>query len=126
MLLPRMKLINLITQLRGRKGNPDEGEVRSANLHRYHAVSIATGLMSCPKARKARGIRFLSRLAPSIPLPGCSMSEECSCRFQKHNDRRQVGDRRLFGNQSDERFYSGVERRQPYGRRSADSRPQAG
>jgi hypothetical protein len=52
------------------------------------------------------------------------MPGECSCHFQKHNDRRQ-GDRRLFGSQPDDRFFSGVERRQTYGRRASDKqRPQ--
>ena len=52
------------------------------------------------------------------------MPEECTCHFRKHNDRRH-GDRRLFGSKPDARFYSGSERRQPYGRRATDPRPQA-
>jgi len=132
-----MKLGDLFASLSGRRRADDEGEeparftaphspvARSAaQTHPYHAVSVVPGMMSCPKARKVRGIRFLSRAAPPIPLPGCTMTGDCACRFVKHNDRRQ-GDRRLFGCDPDTRFYSGSERRRTFGRRATDPRPQA-
>jgi hypothetical protein len=132
-----MKLGDFLANLRGRKHDaPDDDEParfsaprvvpeRVANPHPFHAVSIRPGLMSCHRAGKLRNIRFLSRTAPCIPLPGCDMSKECTCHFDKHNDRRRGGDRRLFGTLPDSRFYSGQDRRHPGGRRATDSRPQA-
>jgi|GEM_PF-1314867 len=134
----RMKqLVNFFAQLGNRRrGSEDEEPARFAapvagtiarnapNPHPYHAVSITPGLMSCPQARKVRGVRFLSRVAPSLPLPNCTMSKECACRFQKHNDRRS-GDRRLFGAKQDDRYFPGQERRRASGRRTTDPRPQA-
>jgi hypothetical protein len=129
-----MKLGNFFAHLGGRKRDAGEEPARfaapasqpanSAPSFPYHAVSVKPGLMSCSKATKLRGVRMLSRQAPSIPLSGCTMPHECTCRFQKHNDRRQ-GDRRLFGSDPDARFFSGSERRRVSGRRATDSRPQS-
>ena len=77
--------------------------------------------MSCHRAGKLRNVRFLSNRAPAIPLPGCDMAKECTCHFKKHNDRRQGGDRRLFGCLPDSRFFSGQDRRRPGGRRAIGS-----
>jgi hypothetical protein len=131
-MMRRMRLGDLFATLSGRKrgaageetarfAQPQAAASAAPNLHPWHAVSVAPGLMSCPSARKLRGIRFLSRRAPSIPLPACTNPKECTCRFQKHNDRRH-GDRRLFGVERDDRFFSGVERRRSSGRRSTDPR----
>ncbi len=60
------------------------------NLH--HAVSILPGSRPCAAARKLRGKRFLSRQAPTLPLPECSRSD-CECRYQHHGDRRDGGRR---------------------------------
>ena len=129
-----MKLGDLFANLRSRKRDSQDDEParfaaprapeRTVNPHPYHAVSVRPGLLSCPQSRKVRNIRYLSRSAPSIPLPGCDMSKECSCRFDKHNDRRH-GDRRLFGSHRDARFYSGNDRRGTGGRRASDLSPQA-
>lgn len=129
-----MKFGDLFASLRGRKSDAKDDEParfatprapeRSANPHPFHAVSVRPGLLSCPQSRKLRNVRFLSRSAPSIPLPGCDMAKECTCHFDKHNDRRQ-GDRRLFGCQPDGRYFSGTERRRTGGRRSTDPRWQA-
>lgn len=125
-----MKLGDLFASLRGRKSEAADDEParfaaprvpeKAANPHPFHAVSVSPGMMSCPQSRKLRHVRFLSRLAPSIPLSGCDMKSECTCRFLKHNDRRRGGDRRLFGSSPDGRFYSGTERRRHAGRRATD------
>lgn len=131
----RMKLGEFIARLGGRKQDAGEeparfaapahrSKMRDHEIHPFHAVSIKPGLISCTKACKLRDVRMLSRQAPSIPLPGCTNSKDCTCRFQKHNDRRQ-GDRRLFGAEQDGRFYSSEERRRTRGRRASDPRPQA-
>ena len=131
-----MKFGDLLATLRGRKiDDPDDEPARFAAPrvvpgrvanppHPYHAVSIRPGLMSCHRAGKLRNVRFLSNRAPAIPLPGCDMAKECSCHFDKHNDRRQGGDRRLFGCLPDSRYFSGQDRRRPGGRRASDPRPQ--
>ena len=128
-----MKLGDFLTNLRGGKRVGDDRAVVRPPVSRvvdsganypFHAVSIKPGLLCCQRASKLRNVRFLSRAAPSIPLPACEMGKECTCRFEKHNDRRRGGDRRLFGSQPDGRFYSGNERRAT-GRRASDSRPQA-
>jgi hypothetical protein len=129
-----MKFGDFFASLRGRGRSSDGDEparfsapaartAKPANVHPYHAVSVKPGLMCCQQARKLRNKRFLSRSAPSIPLPGCTLGKECACGFQKHNDRRQ-GDRRLFGCEPDSRYFSGVERRGG-GRRSTDPRTHA-
>jgi hypothetical protein len=130
-----MKLGDFLANLRGRKNDSSDDDEparfaaprvpeRIANPHPFHAVSIRPGLMSCHRAGKLRGVRFLSNRAPAIPLPGCDMAKECTCHFNKHNDRRHGGDRRLFGTLPDSRFYSGQDRRRPGGRRATDPRPQ--
>jgi hypothetical protein len=129
-----MKIGDFFASLRGRGRPSDDDEparftapaartAKPANAHPFHAVSVKPGLMSCQQARKLRSTRFLSRSAPPIPLPGCTLGKECTCGFQKHNDRRQ-GDRRLFGCEPDGRFFSGVERRNG-GRRATDPRKHA-
>jgi hypothetical protein len=85
----------------------------------YHAVAVKPGKASCARAIRLRGIRMLSRSAPSFPLPGCTAPHDCTCRFQKYNDRRHI-DRRLFGTEPDPRHFSGMQRRQLFGRRATD------
>jgi hypothetical protein len=85
----------------------------------YHAVAIVHDGQCCAAALAAARTRFLSRGAPSLPLPDCTLGVRCSCRFQKFHDRRQ-GDRRLFGNARDVRWYGGQERRRTRGRRKSD------
>lgn len=128
-----MKLGDFLANLRGGKRPGDDRNPLRASAARsvdsganypFHAVSIKPGLLCCQRASKLRGIRFLSRAAPSIPLPQCEMGKECTCRFEKHNDRRRGGDRRLFGSEPDGRYYSGNERRHT-GRRSSDSQQRA-
>ena len=59
----------------------------------YHAVSIKFPSNACKAAREMQGRRFLSTAAPRLPLPNCD-SQECSCRFVHHKDRRAGRDRR--------------------------------
>src|SRR5215210_8228059 len=89
----------------------------------YHGVSITPGKVSCQRAAGLRGIRMLSHLATSIPMPGCTMSNECTCRFKKYKDRRDR-ERRLFGANQDQRHFSGSEQRRALGRRATDARHQ--
>ena len=132
-LFAAMKLGDFLANLRnGKRAGDDRHPMRAAAAravdsganYPFHAVSIKPGLICCQRASKLRNIRFLSRAAPSIPLPACEMGKECTCRFEKHNDRRRGGDRRLFGSEPDGRYYSGNERRRT-GRRASDTQSRA-
>ena len=62
----------------------------------YHAVTVAPTLECCAAARATKERPILSRTSPRLPLPGCTMPNECTCRFRKRTDRRS-GERRFFG-----------------------------
>jgi len=87
----------------------------------YHAVAIKCGMHCCKAARVAENKRVLSVTAPTLPVAACTMPNECTCHFQKFNDRRQEH-RRIFGSSEDSRYFGGTERRQSGGRRAADRR----
>jgi hypothetical protein len=98
---------------------PPARQHRAANP--YHAVSVVPGLFGCGESKKVEGVRFLSKEAPSLPFKNCD-SEQCTCRYQHHADRRQ-GDRRHRDFWSQDRNWQGSERRETAGRgrRSTDS-----
>ncbi len=60
---------------------------------RFHAVSIRFATDACEAAKNLESRRFLSSVAPRIPLPDCDAAE-CKCRFKHHTDRRAGNDRR--------------------------------
>ena len=66
-------------------------EARSKNP--YACVSIQPGLQSCKAVWLLIGDRYLLDEAPSLPVDGCSL-ENCECRFNQHDDRREPGERR--------------------------------
>lgn len=134
-LIMKIRLTELFAHLRVRPsdvessgktdaGPPPKPAPGLAASYPYHCVSIRPGKPGCARAVKLRGVRILSRSAPSLPLPGCTVASECTCRFQKYNDRRHI-DRRLFGAEPDPRHFSGAQRRQLFGRRTTDPRPRA-
>lgn len=65
----------------------------SALSSAYHAVSIKMSSSACQAAKDIAGQRFLSSVAPQLPLPDCDAAE-CHCRFAHHTDRRSGKDRR--------------------------------
>ncbi|HEY6619924.1 MAG TPA: hypothetical protein VIY68_10285 [Steroidobacteraceae bacterium] len=85
----------------------------------FRAVEISPSIICCPAAMQATGRTYLLREAPRLPLYGCTMPTDCSCRFRKNADRRD-GDRRLFGATETNRWFGGVESRQREGRRSTE------
>jgi len=85
----------------------------------FRAVEISPGIMCCPAVMQVTGRSYLLREAPRLPLYGCTMPTNCSCRFRKNADRRD-GDRRLFGATETNRWFVGVESRQREGRRSTE------
>ena len=84
----------------------------------FHAVSIIPGTAACGAARRFRGIRFLSKDAPRLPLPSCNAAN-CTCRFKHHTDRR-AGPRRRSDQGMMSGLYDGSERRRTGGRRADD------
>jgi hypothetical protein len=84
----------------------------------FRAVSLAPSLECCAATKGAASRRYLWREAPRLPLAGCEMGSNCSCRFIKHSDRRE-GDRRLLGCNSTKQWFMGGERRTQQGRRTA-------
>lgn len=91
---------------------------RPAESHPYHAVSVIPGVVSCAAAHRFTGQRFLSRLAPKLPLPTCD-AVQCTCRFKHHKDRR-AGPRRRGETSLIQAHWSGTERRRAGGRRAED------
>jgi hypothetical protein len=84
----------------------------------FRAVEIAPSITCCPAAMQATGRSYLLREAPRLPLRGCTMPLNCSCKFRKNADRRD-GDRRLFGATETNRWFGGLDSRKRGGRRSA-------
>jgi hypothetical protein len=85
----------------------------------FRAVEIAPSIMCCAAAMQVTGRSYLLRDAPRLPLYGCTMPTNCSCRFRKNPDRRD-SDRRLFGATETNRWFAGVDSRTSRGRRSAE------
>jgi hypothetical protein len=82
----------------------------------FRAVEIAPSLMCCAIAMQVRGKSYLLRDAPRLPLRGCTMPIQCSCKFRKNADRRD-GDRRVFGTTETNRWFAGVDGRKRASRR---------
>jgi hypothetical protein len=85
----------------------------------FQAVSIQRGVKACETAKRLGSRRFLAHKAPSLPLPGCGMSDQCRCRYMKYPDRRGEPRRLMDVGLSSVVFDSG-ERRSRKGRRSTD------
>jgi hypothetical protein len=85
----------------------------------FRAVEIAPSIMCCPAAMQARGNSYLLREAPRLPLRGCTMPINCSCKFRKKDDRRD-SDRRLFGATETNRWFVGLDSRKRAGRRAEE------
>lgn len=97
------------------------GDDRNAEVTRFPALSIVAAERCCHAARLLQGVRLLAAEATQLPLPECSMPQECRCRFQWHADRRaNEEDRRASGGQAREVAYPGEDRRRSVGRRDDD------
>jgi hypothetical protein len=102
-----------------RKAEPNAKPKRSNITGDFRAVEIAPGIICCAAAKHARGRPYLLRQAPRMPLYGCTMPMNCSCKFRKNADRRD-NDRRLFGAAETNRWFVGLEGRKREARRSAE------
>ena len=83
----------------------------------FRSVAIAPSIICCREATRAAEKCYLSREAPRLPLPGCTMPAECACKFRKKLDRRE-GDRRLFGATETNRWFAGRDNRKCASRRA--------
>jgi len=83
----------------------------------YHAVSIQAGTKSCAAAKEIEIRRFLSSVAPMLPLKGCTQAH-CQCRYLHHGDRRTFRDRRV--NLVNPHAHTMADRREGGGRRIND------
>lgn len=85
----------------------------------FRAVEIAPSIMCCAAATRVTGRAYLMREAPRLPLYGCTMPTNCTCKYHKNADRRD-GDRRLFGTTETKRWFGGLDSRKRVGRRLAE------
>jgi hypothetical protein len=112
-------LLAIVWLMRKRAESIESGSRR--NLRRkggtteFHSVSIRLSKNACAAAEDLSGQRFLATKAPMLPLPGCD-ADECTCRFEHHEDRRSGENRRnpfspgvMGGGQSEHR--DGTDRR---------------
>lgn len=86
----------------------------------WHAVSIVARSSACTEALQRRGIRYLSREAPRLPLPACNCGTGCHCVYRHYEDRRE-GPRRAEETSGIRRgFAPTTEKRTGRGRRATD------
>jgi hypothetical protein len=112
----RSLLEGLLARFSGRKEPP----AATGPLRPFQAISIYRGLICCEMARRFSDHRFLVRDAPPLPLAGCTMRQNCQCKYIKHRDRR-AEPRRLIDFGVAARLFDGRERRaRKAGRRSDD------
>lgn len=95
-------------------------EAPKRRIRPWHAVSIVPGHQPCAAAAGLVRKRFLSREAPSLPLKACDQ-ENCSCRYDHHDDRRK-GPRRASEMGVSVDGYNGLDKRggPKRGRRKTD------
>jgi len=86
---------------------------------RYHCVTVNTGKHACPAAVALKGVRLLSADAPRLPLPDCTLSDDCRCTFRHHDDRR-AGPRRARDRNERPEPWASSDRRRSIGRRATD------
>lgn len=96
---------------------------KTHSFHSFHSVSIVNNGSCCEQIEALSGKRFLSKDAPEIPMEECTKAN-CQCRYQHHEDRRQLGnDRRVEYGVTRELFGAFGEqnrRDRPKGRRATD------
>lgn len=98
-------------------GSPKASQKKSVRANRYQAVTVVCPGKCCAAAKALTGKRILARSAPTLPLPACSLADQCRCSFRKYDDRRDEN-RRLPGELT--KWYGGAEKRISRGRRGAD------
>jgi hypothetical protein len=66
----------------------------------WHAVGIVFERPACPACAPYKGVRFLAKEAPPLPLRGCLDPKGCKCVYKHFPDRRsgprRAAERRAF------------------------------
>jgi len=108
----------------GRRQNPvrTPEPARASTVSRtnaFQAVGVIACSQGCSAVGQAKGVRFLARQAPRLPLPDCDRAANCRCRFEKFADRRTLVQRSPYNNAA---LYisAGAEKRGNRDRRSGD------
>jgi hypothetical protein len=118
--MPKQAKRSLLGGLLARFSRRKEPPAATGPLRPFQAISIYRGLICCDMARKFSEHRFLVRDAPPLPLAGCTMPNNCQCKYIKHKDRR-AEPRRLMDFGMAARLFDGRERRaRGGGRRNND------
>ncbi|CAL95457.1 hypothetical protein [Azoarcus olearius] len=104
--------------MRRRREMRDEARLRRERLA-YHAVTIRPRGNGCAAVMRIKGLRFLGREAPLLPLRTCSAAE-CNCVYVHYEDRRAHSRRDVYMSEIYRRPAVAVERRSARGRRLSD------
>lgn len=115
-----MGLKTMMGSLLRRPDGATSKEQNPAPKPQFPAVSIKPGRPACDAAKAMAEQRVLSRSAVPLPLPDCTMTDECKCAFAKHSDRRDEDDRRVFGWDGTHNWHGDSNRRKSRGRRDHD------
>ncbi len=91
----------------------------ASRTNAFQAVGVVACSQACSAVGRVRGVRFLARQAPRLPLPDCDRAARCGCRFEKYADRRTTVQRSPYSNSAMVSF-GGAERRRARGRRGDD------
>ena len=92
----------------------------------YRAVSVVPDILTqCSAVVELRSQRFLSVEAPSLPLPSCSLPDQCQCKYKYWNDRRGM-DRRALQGELSNHYFAGDDRREVVERRGGAESQSAG
>lgn len=96
--------------IRRLSGTDADGESeRTLTRHPYHCVTVERGWYACGAVRGLGEKRYLSREAPLLPIPGCTL-QRCQCRYIHYDDRRIEERRSPFGRNSPPGSASGERR----------------
>jgi hypothetical protein len=123
------RLEKLLSRLSGRASARTRQFKNSEHVHLanpWHAVAIVTSRPNCPVCGKYKGIRFLAKEAPGLPLRGCPDPKACNSIYKHFPDRRggprRAAERRAYQpmNANPVMRAPGDDRRGSAGRRSTD------
>src|SRR5580700_7183144 len=89
-----------------KKPLPVAARKRPSGAGEFRAVKIVPSITCCAAAMQLKGRPYLLREVPRLPLYGCTMPTNCSCKFLKNADRRD-SDRRLLRATETNRLFAG-------------------
>lgn len=105
-----------------KKSMPARAPAEETDSREYRAVSIQCKENGCSAAKALAGKRFLTSVAPQIPLAECD-NAACHCSYARHDDQRADADDRRSVHSLKTELYTRTaehERRMKNGRRRND------